>query len=712
MTEHSDGVPSQAHERHAWRVRFYSRLNRIKNLLRSKWWIPMIGIMLGAAGGAAFWHFRTPHYVSFGRMMMSMKLMLPEGSVYTEELSNFLGTQMALMESGGVQNRAQGRVEAQGVNAPAEPVLLKATVLPKTTIFVLQATGSDPQYTQAFLDACMEEYIDLKREMRAQTSESTLAGLTEEVLRLQKDLRKYDEELADFQSSNSIVLLQEPGSSAGNYVSFLNQRLAALKSEYDLLQSLTLDQDLERRQQTGGALPTPDEVMSRSGQYKLDASELDYLKAKQQILLLKADREELEQYLKMKHPKMIALSEEIARRERLLEIFRQQSADQLETRKNSLALQLKNLKSDIADWDSRTLEISRKNAVYQKLKANSQRAQALYDRLLATMQTLDVNKEISPESVTIVEKASLPLPDKPRFARQILLGISAGLGLAAVILLVIDRLDDRMNSFTELQDLFDEDVLAQVPLEKSLAQSQNDSGLVLANDQRHALLEAYRNLRSSILYMGNGQPRPKAFLVTSSVPGEGKSMTAANLALTLSIAGSRVLLVDADLRKGVLHSRLGVAAEPGLSSVLIEGLDSSKALVSTSFPNLSFLPRGPVTPRSSELFVSPATKKFLQNVAPDYDFVILDTAPVMAADDVTSMAPQVDGTVFVVRAEYTSARVARAALDALYQRQAMVLGLVFNAVRPSTGDYHYYNYHDYYASYPTASAGSATDRGK
>jgi polysaccharide biosynthesis transport protein len=704
MTPQPDDVPNQAHERHAWRVRFHSRLNRFKNLLRSKWWIPVIGTSLGACGGAALWFFPMPHYVSVGRMMMSMKLMLPEGSLYTEELSNFLGTQMALMQSGSVQSRAQARLGTQGLSAPLEPVLLKANVLPKTTIFVLQATGSEPQYTQAFLDACMEEYIDLKREMRTQTSETTLAGLTEELLRLQKELRKYDEEMADFQSSNSVVLFQEQGNSAGNYLSMLNQRLAALRSEYDLLQTLTLEQDLDRRQQTSSALPTAEELLSRSGQPKLDASELDYLKAKQQILLLKADRDEMAQYLKTKHPKMIALSEEIARRERLLEIFRQQGADQLETRKNSLALQLKNIEKDIAEWDSKTLQISRKNAAYQKLKANSQRSQALYDRLLATMQTLDVNKEISPESVNVVERASTAQPDRPNLARQILLGILAGLGPAAVILLIVDRLDDRMNSFAELQDLFDEDVLGQVPWDETLAQARNGSGscLVLPDDQRHALLEAYRNLRSSFLYMSNGQPRPKVFLVTSSVPGEGKSMTAANLALTLANAGSRVLLVDADLRKGVLHSRFGVAAEPGLSSVLVEGVNWRTPVQSIRFPNFSFLPRGPVTHRSSELFVSPATKNFIQDAAPNYDFIVLDTAPVMAADDVTSMAPLVDGTVFVVRAEYTSARVARAALDALYQRQAAVLGLVFNAVRPSTVDYYYYKYQDYYAVYPAA----------
>jgi Mrp family chromosome partitioning ATPase len=101
--------------------------------------------------------------------------------------------------------------------------------------------------------------------------------------------------------------------------------------------------------------------------------------------------------------------------------------------------------------------------------------------------------------------------------------------------------------------------------------------------------------------------------------------------------------------------------------------------------------------------VSEVAKKFLSETAARYDYVILDSAPVMAADDVTSLAPHLDGVLFVLRAEYTSARVARAALELLYQRQVRVLGLVFNAVRPGRGDYYYYHkYKDYYHQYPTA----------
>ena len=116
-------------------------------------------------------------------MIVSIKLAIAEGSVYTEELSNFLGTQAALMQSGVVINRAHARVVAQKADTAMQLVTLKVSVLPKTTIFVLQATGADAAYTQAFLQGCMEEYVSLKKEMRTHTSDTTFAGLTEEVLR-------------------------------------------------------------------------------------------------------------------------------------------------------------------------------------------------------------------------------------------------------------------------------------------------------------------------------------------------------------------------------------------------------------------------------------------------------------------------------------------------------------------------------------------------
>ncbi len=477
-----NGSPTQPRsyttDRYAWRAHFISRLNRLKNLMTTKWWIPVLAVATGLGINGQMWRSERPLYISSGRMIVSIKLSIPEGSVYTEELNNFLGTQAALMQSGVVLNRAYAGVAASHPDWPMQSVPLKVTVLPKTTIFLVQGAGGEPRYTQAFVQACMEEYVNLKKEMRTQTSDTTIAGLTEEVLRLKKDLLRCDEETVAFQTTNSVVMLQEQGNSAGTYLAGLNQRLAALKSEYSLLQTLTLDQSLERRQQETISPPLASEPGDRQPTAGGDRLTSDYLAARQQILLLKAELEDLGRFLRPKHPKMILLSEEIARRERLLAIYRQQSADQLESRKNSLKLQISSMESDVREWDAKTLEIGRKTAEFQQLKANSQRIQALYDRLLATMQTLDVNKEISPESVNIMEKASTALPERPNLGRTLVIGGLAGLGCSLLLLVVLDRLDDRLNSFSEVSDLFEETILGQIPRETKL-NSQGQMALAL-----------------------------------------------------------------------------------------------------------------------------------------------------------------------------------------------------------------------------------------
>ncbi|MCU0784677.1 MAG: polysaccharide biosynthesis tyrosine autokinase [Verrucomicrobia bacterium] len=697
---HNSAV-SPGHDRSTWRASFFARLNRYANLLRGKWWLLALCVFLGSGiqGGRVL--FESPSFVSVGRMIVSPRLSIPEGSVYTEELSNFLGTQAALMQSGIVLNRARARVAAQKPDLAMKPVMLKVSVLLKTTIFVLQGTGDDPEYTQAFVQSCMEEYVNLKKEMRTQTSDTTVASLTEEVLRLEKELRKTDQELVAFQSTNSMVMMQDQGNSAGNYLFALNQRLASLTSTYDLMQKLTLDQNLERQQQPDGGFQAGSGTTVQPAPGSGEPSGSEYLKAKQQLLVLKADQQDLGQYLRPKHPKMIAMGEEIARRERLLDIFKQQNAEQFQDRKSMLAMEIQSLGKDVREWDAKTLEIQRKNAEYQRLKGNSQRIQALYDRLLATMQALDVNKEISPESVTIMEKASAGYPDQSTLTKAALIGGFAGLALGVLLLLLLDRLDDRMNSMTELQELFDEDVLAQIPQEGP-RRTKGILNLTHSTNLSPSFVESCRTLRSSLLYKEETGARPKTILVTSSVPGDGKSVTVANLAITMANTGSRVLLVDADMHKGVQHQHFGIPFEPGLSEVLSRKLKWQDAVQAVNVANLFVIPRGNFVQHSGELFINEITKQVLKEAAADFDYVILDSVPVMAADDVTSLSPHVDGVVFVVRAHQTSARVVRAALDLLYHRQVRVLGLVFNAVRATSIDYHYYRYKDYYKTYPPA----------
>ena len=700
-------------DRSTWAANFFSRLNRYRNLLRRRWWviILIVAIAVGVEG-ALIW-FTPPVFSSTGRMIVGIKLQIQEGSVYNEEMANFIGTQAALMQSGTVLGRAQNRVAAQKPDSATQKneASLNVTVIPKTTIFVLRATGEDPQFVQSFLQAAMEEYINFKKEMRAQTSDTTLAGLTEEILRMEREVRKADEELSAYQSTNSVVMMEEQGNNAGKRLAMLSQRLAETRSEYELLQSLTAEMAMDPQSQpklaTSGA-----EASEGVGKAPLMQSSgtrnAEYFQAKQQITMLKAELSSLSRFLRPKHPKIAALNSEIARKLQLMEIFRADSREDLDNRKRSLLITIQNLEKDVKESDAQNLEISRKMADYQRLKASSARVLATYTRLLQTMQTLDTNKQITPESVTIMERATAAQPSRPELSKSLVIAALVGFAVSVAILLLLDRLDDRLNSFTELEQSFDETVLGQIPREKA-GKRRRSVSLLQADDPRHSFVEAYRNLRSSLLYLSVEGERPRTLLVTSSIPNDGKSMTAANLAITMASAGSQVLLVDGDLRKGVLDGRFGLPSEPGFSEVLSKGFKWVDAVQPTQVPNLFLLPRGATTHKSAELFLGPVMGTFLKETAAKYDYVIFDTAPVMAADDVTSMAPRVDGVVFVIRAEHTSGRVARSALDLLYQRQSRICGIVFNGVRARTGDYYYYyKYKDYYRKYPTSAAVKTT----
>jgi capsular exopolysaccharide synthesis family protein len=249
-----------------------------------------------------------------------------------------------------------------------------------------------------------------------------------------------------------------------------------------------------------------------------------------------------------------------------------------------------------------------------------------------------------------------------------------------------------------LRERFPEQLLGHIPHEPSKGRV---SVLTLGNKQG-IFAESYRNLRSTLHFMSFEEPRPKAFLVTSAVPGEGKSTLAVNLAITVAGGGCRTLLVDGDLRKGLLHTYFAAGSSPGLIDVLNEAVDWKDAVVETSVKNLFLLPRGKGGVGTTEYFLSAASDRFLRELyAADYDRIIFDSAPVLATDDTACLAPKVDATLFVVRAEASSMRLTRSALDVLEKRQVNLLGLVLNAANLRSSEYQYYHkYGDYYAESP------------
>jgi len=697
-------------------ARFFNQFNHFKKLLFRYWWIPLLAI--GISLGIQMFLLKRvqPAFVSVGRMIVNVKLSLPNANVYSEEFNNFFGTQVALMQIRSVVDRVNNHLQSAKPELHRVPVSIDVTLSPKTSIFNLQAAGADPVYVQAYLQETMDEYIKLKKDLLSNATTATQSTMQEELKQMAAELETSKQDLINYQASNSVVLLQPAGgNSAAERLAALTRQLAEDQSELQLEQTLTLDQNLERIQgvaagpvaglQTNAIsrlntdnAPTGNVPVQLSTPANLGGFEQSYLDAKQQILLLKVHRKELENAAMMNTaPEMVALDKEIAHQQNLMEFYQEQSGESLKNRQHTLELKIADLQRQVSEWEPKAVDVSKKLSDYEALKENHQRLQNIYDQMQANLQTLDVNKGIGQESVTVLEPAGVADPVPLQTRKHLIMAGLIGFVLGIGILVFLSQLDDRPTSFAELQRLFDLPVLGQIP-RLMPADSTSEVPILQLEDDRHALIETYRSLRSAFLYKDilKNQPiaLPKSVVITSACPNDGKTMTSVNFAITLAQAGASVLLVDADLRRGALDRLFTVAAKPGLAGVLARQCPWETAVVQTHIPNLHLLPRGAMPRHTQNLFA--ASDKFLAEIAGHYDYCVFDTAPVMVADDVLSLAPNADSAVMVIRAGFTSARVAHVALDLLRQRHVNVIGLVFNAVDPKSSSYNYSQYQEYY----------------
>jgi capsular exopolysaccharide synthesis family protein len=214
--------------------------------------------------------------------------------------------------------------------------------------------------------------------------------------------------------------------------------------------------------------------------------------------------------------------------------------------------------------------------------------------------------------------------------------------------------------------------------------------------------EAFRGIRTNVLF-SSADEGSRSIVVTSTAPGEGKSMVASNLAASLAQAGQRVLLIDADMRKPKAHEILGVAQEPGLSNVLVGDVKPSEAVRKTAVAGLWILSAGRVPPNPAELVGSARFREFVESLKKHFEWVIIDTPPILAVTDASLIANHVSGVLFVVGAEMTSRHAARAAIEQLENSRARLVGAVLNRVELDKNAYYYSQYYRReYASYYAA----------
>lgn len=227
---------------------------------------------------------------------------------------------------------------------------------------------------------------------------------------------------------------------------------------------------------------------------------------------------------------------------------------------------------------------------------------------------------------------------------------------------------------------------------------EGESQLVTVAHPRSIIAEAYRDLRTSLSF-ARLDGKVRSLVITSAGPGEGKSTTVANLAVTMAQAGHSVIVVDADLHRASLDRQFGLSNQFGLTNALFDPDNYQLYVRSTAVERLRVLTSGPLPPNPSELLGSERMRQLLATLEKTYDFVIIDTPPIGSVSDALVLSPRVDGVVLVVHAGGLPRDVVKRAKSKLDQANAQILGVVLNKVDIEREQpyYYYYNYSSYYS---------------
>jgi succinoglycan biosynthesis transport protein ExoP len=347
--------------------------------------------------------------------------------------------------------------------------------------------------------------------------------------------------------------------------------------------------------------------------------------------------------------------------------------------------------------------LNRKVADFALLRDEGQSSRDLYDMLQYKLQQAGVDAGLGSVNTTIVSKAQVPSrPAEPKKSLLIAVGLCLGLATGVAAVFLRETINNHIQSADQVESVLGLPTLAVVPsfLPEDLRHpsgagtidGQESSLITLRHPLSHAS-EAYRNLRNSVL-LSALDASIKTVLVTSSLPGEGKSTTAANYAVVLAQKKARVLLVDADLRRPSLHRLFHTKNLTGLSSRLIDADVSEVLSPVSSVPTLFFIPAGGKSSNPSEVLGSQSFRNLIAGWEKEYDYIIIDSAPVLRVSDSIPIASWVDAVLIVARYGVTPVKALRRTKTILSRTNARIHGVILNAANEANEEYYYYAKHE------------------
>lgn len=552
-------------------------------------------------------------------------------------------------------------------------------------------TSPDPALSQKVANAWAEQFILMNLERRYDASSYAREFLEGRLAELRERLDVSERELQTYAQNQRIITLPGAGQN-GSEQSTVAYDLVALSTE---LAEATGD-----RVEAQARLES---VRGRAGesQESLDNNALNQLRAER--AKLDAEYQRLMTQFEPAYPPAQALRSEIQDIEASIQREERRVGGAVEVAYNAARQREDALSARVAELESEFLDQRERSIDYRVLGRDVDTNRQLYDALLQRYKEIGIAGGVGTNNISIVDEAELPLrPSSPRLLLNLLLSLIGGLAVGAIAAFLLDQSDETLADPSDIEGLVGLPLLGSVP---KLADEVPSEAVL---DPKSTIVDAYLAVQTSLQFSTESGV-PRSFAVTSTRPSEGKSTTALALATLLARSQRKVVLVDGDMRSPSVHHLIETGHDKGLSTYLSGNAKASDLLTPVTKFGFHAMTAGPIPPNAAELLTGGRLSALLEELAEDFDHVVIDAPPVMGLADVPLIAGRVEGVIYAVEAHGIRMGMVRTALQRLVSSNARILGVVVTKFEPkkSAKGYGYTYGYDY--GDPTAGKRSTSD---
>jgi polysaccharide biosynthesis transport protein len=554
--------------------------------------------------------------------------------------------------------------------------------VPNTKLVNISYMSTNAELASLIVNSVAKAYMDEILEMKMNSSRYSMRWLTEKAEEERGKLESSEQALQAYMRDKDIVTLENRIALVPEKLSEVATQIATSESKRKEMESL-----YNKVKDVSHNIENAETVPAIASDPTVQSLRAQIMKAEQNIT-------DMSKKFGQKHPAMVTAQAEL----RGLKAKKEQEIRRvIETIKNEYEMAKTNeetFRKMVSQTKAETQNLSEKFVQYEALKRETETNRQLFDAIIKQMKEQNITQDIQTINVWVIEKAETPqYPAKPDKTRNILYGVMVGLMGGIGLAFFIEYLDNTVKSPEDVETKLGAPVLGVVTL---LATREKNIEEVVLKEPQSAFAESYRVLRTSILLSSADSP-PKNILITSISPGEGKTVTSLNLAMTIAQSEHSVLLIDGDLRRPRIHKIFGLDNSKGLSTYLA-GASDIKITPKAGLPNLNIMTSGPIPPNPSELLGSSKLQELIKTLNERYDIIIWDSAPLLTVTDSLVLSKILDGTIIVVRAGETQYESVKRGLKSLQDIESHFLGIVINALDVKKTDHYYYQYYNYYYS--------------